>query len=233
MKNLSQRLSLLLLSFLFTTLLVAQEKEKRSIGDFSRISVSSGIDLYLTQADAVDLEVVCDKSDINRLKTEVEGNTLKIYMKGNSSWSWSKSNTPKVYVSFKNIEALLASGGSDIYGQNTITENSLSIKSSGGADIYAEIKTETVKISCSGGADVKIKGSTNYLEASASGGADINARELKAQKVKVNSSGGADAIVWAEKEIIANASGGSDIDYYGNPEIKQVSESAAGDINKR
>jgi len=233
MKNLIQKLTALLIATLFTITLFAQDKENRTVNNFSSINVSSGIDLYITQGDAIDLKVICDKSELHRLITEVEGNTLKIYMKGNNNWSWANNNAPKVYVTFKQISEINANGGSDVYGQNTISAESLLIKSSGGADIYADIKTDELKINSSGGSDIKIKGTTNTLTASASGGSDINARELKAQKVKVNSSGGADAVVWAEKEIIANASGGSDIDYYGNPEIKQLSESGAGDIHAR
>jgi len=233
MKNLTQKLTLLFIASLFVTTLTAQEKEKRTISDFTSINVSSGIDLYITQGDAIELEVECDKSVLHRLITKVEGNTLKVYMKSSSGWNWSDNKVPKVYVSYKNLNELNANGGADVYSQNTINSSDLTIKSSGGADIYAEVKSDNVKINSSGGADVKIKGTTNKLTASASGGSDINARELKAQIVKVNSSGGADAIVWAEKEITANASGGSDIDYYGNPEKKSVSESGAGDINQR
>lgn len=212
---------------------IAQEKEKRSVGDFSAVTVSSGIDLYLTQSDDVDLAVECRKDDLHKLQTEVEGSTLKIYMKGNANWGWTSKTVPKVYLSFKQLEKIVASGGSDIYGQTVIEQEYLKVSTSGGADIYVEVKTGEIKLTTSGGSDIKIKGTTDKLIASSSGGSDINARELKAQTVKVTSSGGSDAIVWAEKEIIANASGGSDITYYGNPEIKQLNESGAGDISHR
>jgi len=233
MRNLTQKLTLTFIASLLFTMLTAQEKENRTVSDFTSINVSSGIDLYITQGEDISLEVICDKGEIHRLITEVEGSTLKIYMKGSNNWNWSNSKVPKVYVNYKEINEISANGGSDLYGQNVITTSKLSIKSSGGADIYAEVKTDELKINSSGGSDIKIKGSTTNLTASASGGSDINARELKAQIVKVNSSGGADAIVWAEKELTANASGGSDIDYYGNPEKKSLSESGAGDINHR
>ncbi|WP_430813010.1 head GIN domain-containing protein [Carboxylicivirga sp. RSCT41] len=228
-----RKITLIALIACFTGLTFAQEKEKRSVGDFTAVSVSSGIDLYLTQSDAVALEVECLKDDLHKLRTEVEGSTLKIYMKGNGSWNWNSKSVPKVYLSFKQLEKIVASGGSDIYGQNTIEQEYLKVSTSGGADIYVEVKTGELKLTTSGGSDIKIKGTTKQLIASSSGGSDINARELKAQSVKVTTSGGSDAIVWAEKEITANASGGSDIVYYGNPEIKQLNESGAGDISHR
>jgi len=228
-----RKITVIVLAIILSASITAQEKETRSVSDFSAISVSSGIDLYITQASEVALEVVCRKDDLHKLRTEVEGNTLKIFMKGNSSWNWNNKTVPKVYLSFTELHKLTASGGSDVYGQNVIEQTALNISSSGGADIYLEVKTADLKLTTSGGSDIKIKGATESLIASSSGGSDINARELKAQKVKVTTSGGSDALVWAEKEIVANASGGSDITYYGNPEIKQLNESGAGDISHR
>jgi hypothetical protein len=228
-----RKITLIALIACIASFVVAQEKEKRSVGEFTAVSVASGIDLYLTQSDAIDLEVVCRKDDLHKLKTEVEGSTLKIFMRGNSRWSWNSKSVPKVYLSFKQLEKIVASGGSDIYGQNTIVQEYLKVSSSGGSDIYADVNIKELKLTTSGGSDIKIKGTADKLIASSSGGSDINARELKAQTVKVTSSGGSDAIVWAEKEITANASGGSDITYYGNPEFKQLNESGAGDISHR
>lgn len=228
-----RKFTTVVLALILASISFAQEKEIRKVSDFSGISVSSGIDLYVTQSSDSKVEVVCKKDDLHRLKTEVEGNTLKVYMKGNNSWSWNRKTAPKVYVSCQHVKNLVSSGGSDIYGQNVIVEPYMKISSSGGSDIYIEVKAEELKLTTSGGSDIKIKGTTDKLLASSSGGSDINARELKAQVVKVTTSGGSDAIVWAGKEIVANASGGSDIVYYGNPEHKNLNESGAGDISQR
>ncbi len=223
-------LFILLLSFSSVN---GQEKETRTVDAFTNISVASGIDLYLRQGAEVNVEVECKKDDIHRLKTVVEGNTLKIYMKGSGRWSWSKSTNPKVYVTFEELIGITASGGSDVYGQNSFLTQALKVNSSGGSDLYLDVTVTSLKLSSSGGSDIKIKGSAEQLVANASSGSDINAKELKAQKVKITSSGGSDAIVWAVKEIVADASGGSDITYYGEPEVKQLNESGAGDISHR
>jgi hypothetical protein len=228
-----RNLMMMAMFVLITTIAISQEKEKRAVGDFSQVAVSSGIDLYLTQAADEQLEVVCRKEMLHKLITEVEGNTLKVYIKGNGGWNWGNEAVPKVYVSFKQLESLEASGGSDVYGQNMVEQTVMKINTSGGSDVYIEVKTEDLTLTTSGGSDIKIKGTTDKLTASSSGGSDINARDLKAQMVKVTSSGGSDAIVYAEKEIIANASGGSDIVFYGNPQQKQLNESGAGDISQR
>ncbi len=212
----------------FTT---AQEKETRTIGDFNRILVSSGIDLYITQGDDIELVVEATKDRMHKIITEVKDNQLKIYTKDKFDWGWDKA--PKVHLTFKQLERLTAGGGADVYGKNILKAEKLEITTSGGADAYLHVETDKLKLSTSGGSDIKIKGETQTLYAEASGGSDINAQELKAQSVKVSTSGGADATVWAEKELTASASGGSDIDYYGNPEVKNLNESGAGDITQK
>lgn len=234
MRKTNTLFSSLLALVLMTTLVsssFSQEKETRTVGDFTRISVGSGIDLYLTQGDNIEVIVETTKDRIHKIKTEVDGNQLKIFTREKFNWGWDKA--PKVYVTFKQLERITASGGADVYGKSVITAENLTITTSGGADAYLNVKTDRLKLSTSGGADIKIEGETQSLTAEASGGSDINAKELKAQTVKVSTSGGADASVWAEKEITANASGGSDIDYYGNPEIKNLNESGAGDISRK
>ncbi|WP_430810363.1 MULTISPECIES: head GIN domain-containing protein [unclassified Carboxylicivirga] len=228
-----RNIALMVMALLFTSVIAGQEKELRSVSEFVSVDVSSGIDLYYTQASETKVEVVCSKDDLHRLITKVQGNTLKVYMEGSSGWNWITGAAPKVYVSAAQLENLSASGGADVYGQNVIKGASVTLNASGGADIYMELRSRVLTLISSGGADIKVKGQCDQLEATASGGSDIHARELKAQKVKVTTSGGAEAIVWAEKEIIAKASGGSDIDYYGKPDLKELNESGAGDISQR
>ncbi len=231
MKTIFSRSITMLFLILFALSIQAQEKETRTVGDFTKINVSSGINLYLTQGDKIEVVVESDKSDMHKIITEVDGNTLRIYNK--KSYNWGMHKAPKVYLTVKDIDYISSNGGADVYGQNLIVTEKLKVSTSGGADAYLEIQSSDVVLSTSGGSDIKIKGSTVNLEASASGGSDINANELKAQIVHVTASGGADATVWAEKQITAKASGGGDIDYFGNPEIKNIHESGGGDISKR
>nr|WP_321410859.1 head GIN domain-containing protein [uncultured Carboxylicivirga sp.] len=218
--------------FLFANFITnAQEKEQRTVSDFSKIEVSSGVNLYITQGEDIELIVEGDKSEMHKIITEVSNNTLKIYNKRN--YMWGVKQAPKVYLTFKQLEELIAGGGSDVYGQSVLNAIKIKISTSGGADAYLEVVADEITLNSSGGSDIKIKGTTPKLIATASGGSDIDAGALKAQVADVTTSGGADAKVWVEKELTAKASGGSDIDYYGNPSLKNINESGGGDITQR
>ncbi len=210
----------------------SQEQEARPVPEhFTRVSVGSGIDLFITQGEPVTVTVEADNRDMDRVVTDVEGDVLKIFMRSNVRWV--RTRSVKVHLTMPEITSLSVSGGADLRSTATINTQQLSVDCSGGADAYLSVIASDVELSASGGADIDIKGEATTLNASASGGADIDAKNLKAQKAVVEASGGADISVYASEEIKAHASGGSDIDYYGSPAIKAISKSGGGDVTEK
>ena len=205
------------------------EREIREVKDFSSVEAGSGIDVFITQSNEFRVEVEASKNAIHRIITEVRGETLHVYVKG--SFRWGSKDIRKVYVSAPEYKMISANGGADIRGNNSIKAEMLSLKSTGGSDIYLSVETTTLKLNCSGGADISVNGTTDQLSASSSGGSDINARKLMAKYVDVSASGGGDADVYASEKITARASGGGDVNYTGSPKEKDISESGGGDVS--
>ncbi len=224
------RLLTLIIAVVTATSIFSQIKEVRKTTPFSSISVSSGIDVYLTQSDEIKVEIEADKSSLHRIITEVKEETLHIYVKGR--FKWSAKDCKKVYVSAPVFKKILASGGADIRSTGNIQIDNLFVSSSGGADIYLTSETQSIKLKCSGGADISVKGSTDSLDANCSGGSDIDAKKLMAKYANVNASGGSDIEVYVTEELKANASGGGDVHYTGSPKSKDINESGGGDVNR-
>lgn len=205
----------------------SDEKEIRKVVDFDGISVSSGIDVFLSMGSHEYVEVEADEDLLDHLVTEVRNGTLKIYF--DKSFFWNKS--AKVHVEGKKINRISASGGSDIKGKNVIESRDLELKASGGSDIKLEVKTKNLVVEVSGGADIILSGFTDQLQASSSGGSDLKALDLIAKRAQLEASGGADIKVHVVDEIDAVASGGADIAYRGNPEVINSKASSGADIN--
>jgi hypothetical protein len=92
--------------------------QKRSVGSFQAITVSDGIDLYLSQGGDEVLAVSANEaSHRDRIKTVVENGELKIYLE--QGWNW-KFKKLRAYVSVKEISRLRASGGSDIVVKDSL-----------------------------------------------------------------------------------------------------------------
>lgn len=209
-------------------------RQTRKVQAFHGISVSGGINLYLTQGNTQKVTVEADEDDMDDLVTKVEGGILKIYMK-NRSWldfDW-KHNDRKVYVSFKTIDWLQASAGSDVTSQSVLNLENLEVDSSSGSDVKLELNASSVKARSSSGSDIHLKGKADSLDANASSGSDINAGDLQTKKCYANASSGSDIRVQVSEQLDANASSGGDISYSGNPTHKGINESSGGDVRGR
>ncbi|WP_320110805.1 head GIN domain-containing protein [Draconibacterium orientale] len=210
------------------------ETQTRQISGFNAIKVSTGIDLYLTMGNAEEVKVVADDDLINDLITEVEGGTLKIYMKRRNWFNWSSGNeTRKVYVTVKELKELSASSGSDVESTNTLEGESLEVSCSSGSDLEIDVFYKNLSVNTSSGSDAKLHGKVKTLRVEASSGSDIKAGSLESVICHANASSGSDITVSVSSELYANASSGSDINYHGNPDIRDIDESSGGDVSQR
>jgi hypothetical protein len=219
-------------TFFLSNPLQAEGRQKRQVSGYHGVSVSAGIDLYLTQKNVEEVFVEADSDDLDKIITEVEGGILKIYIK-EKSWfnlNWTHNNR-KAYVSFITLDKLDASAGSDINSEGVLKLNELDMDASSGSDIKIELEAEKLVVESSSGSDVRIKGKVNVLYASASSGSDIDASELQSKKCNASVSSGSDVRVNVTEELDANASSGGDITYSGNPKSKDINESSGGDVH--
>ncbi len=210
----------------------AQNIETRPIPDIiTQVSVSSGIDLYVTQGDKISLEIEAEKDIMGKIITEVQGHELRIYT--NTHFNWKRTTIPKVHLTINQIDRIICTSGADVYTKNAIKTDSLELIAKSGADLYATVDTKLLKLSSSSGSDIKVKGKTVSLIAHAGSGSDIIAEDLAAKYVKVSTSSGSDAKVYALESIDAHASSGSDVIFYGNPITKNIKKSSGGDVTQK
>jgi hypothetical protein len=202
--------------------------QKRQVPSFTGIEVGGGIDLYLSQGTEA---VAVSASEIkyrDNIKTEVKNGVLHIYYDANSNFHVEWGNRKlKAYVSFKNLDQLEGSGGSDIKVDGTITVPTLSLHVSGGSDFDGKVNINDLKVDASGGSDVDISGTAKELNVEASGGSDFKGYELITDNTTVDASGGSDIYITVNKELNATSSGGSDIHYKGNGLIRNINGSSS------
>ena len=207
----------------------------RKVDPFTKIRVSSAISLYLSQGNTQGVAVSSeDQSITSKIKTEVKNGVLKIYVENGAwnGWNWSNKHL-KAYVSFKSLDGLSGSGGSDIYVSGTIRVPKLKLTVSGGSDFEGAVDINDLNVDLSGGSDVKITGKSVNLKIDASGGGDFKGYELSSDMCYAEGSGGSDLQVRVNKELTVNTSGGSDVYYKGNGVIKEAKTSGGGSVSKR
>ncbi|HSU27380.1 MAG TPA: head GIN domain-containing protein [Chitinophagaceae bacterium] len=211
--------------------------EKRNVSGYHGIEVSGGIDLYLSPGDEAVAVSASETKYRDKIITEVKDGILKIYYEHdnnrgvNINLDWGNRKL-KAYVSFKTLDRLQGSGGSDITVDGTIKTSFLSMDLSGGSDFEGKIDAGTLNVDASGGSDVKISGIVQKLDIDASGGSDFKGYELVSEVCNIDASGGSDVYITVNKELSAESSGGSDVFYKGNGTVKSMHSSGSSSIKK-
>lgn len=205
-------------------------EQERTINEpFSTIKATEGLDVYLSQSNKESISVEADENLHELILTEIKDGVLKIHTKENIANATSK----KVMVNFKDISSIISTSGSDVYSTNTITTETLNLKSSSGSDMKLDVNTSVLNCKSTSGSDLKISGKTIKLIAEASSGSDIKAADLIAESSEVKATSGADITINTSKELTARATSGGDVKYYGNPEKVDVSDNPSGSIRKQ
>jgi hypothetical protein len=209
--------------------------EARKVSSFHAIEVSGGINLYLSNGDEA-VAVSATNTDVrDRIVTEVKDGVLKIYFdwKNGLKLNLHGNNGIKAYVSYKTLDKLTASGGSDVKGDGVIKSGTLKINMSGGSDLSAKVEVGSLVINQSGGADVNLSGTVTDIKVQASGGSDFSGYDLVADNCIITASGGSDVNITVNKEFYAEASGASDVNWKGNAQVKGARASGAGSVSHR
>jgi hypothetical protein len=202
--------------------------QKRQVPSFTGIEIGGGIDLYLSQGDEAVAVSASEAKHRDKIVTEVKNGVLHIWYDASShvNVDWG-SRKLKAYVSFKKLEQLEGSGGSDIRVEGSISVPKLSLHVSGGSDFDGKVNISELTVDASGGSDVNIAGTAKSLTIDASGGSDFKGYELITDNTTVDASGGSDIYITVNKELNASSSGGSDIRYKGNGLIRNINGSSS------
>ena len=228
----------------------------RKVSGFTAVKVSSAIDLYLTQSSSNQVAVSANNDENrDRIVTEVVGGTLIIKMSENDGWwSWKRwsNSKAKAYVSVKELDALTASGATNIHLVNKMESPKLKIKLSGASDMKGEIEAGFVSIEISGASDYKgqlnaksvsldasgastieLTGNADDLSVEVSGASDAKLFNLFVKGAIVNASGASIANINVSQLLKADASGASNINYKGEARVQESRNAGASSIKHR
>ena len=239
-----------------TAIVYDDNVQVRNVANFNAIRVSSAIDLYLTQSTSNKVAVSASSDEIrDHIITKVEGGVLIIRLGENGTWfNWKKwgNYKTKAYVSIKDIDAITASGASDVHLINTIESPKIRIKLSGASDMKGDISGGTILYDISGASDCKssvdankivisgegaskieLSGRVDDLSVVISGASDAKLYNLISKGAILKSSGASNIQATVTELLKANSLGASSIDYKGNPSVKESNTSGASSIRHK
>ena len=112
-------------------------EENRKTGDFERIEVSRGINVYISQGENIRVKVVADENLMDIIETFNEGDKLIVTAKQNIQHAKSK----KVFVTAPKITQIKSSSGSNIFSETKIISKDLELSTSSGSNMSLQTNT--------------------------------------------------------------------------------------------
>ncbi|WP_282056466.1 head GIN domain-containing protein [Maribacter luteus] len=201
--------------------------ETREItSEFTEVSASEGLDVYVTQGDEFGITVEADENIIDLIATDIKNDRLRIHAEENIGRA-----TKKVFVTLPEIAALKSSSGAHLSTENMVNSDKLEIDGSSGANIQIEMNVSEVDIDASSGANLNLSGDSQTMYVDASSGANINAKKLTSKVCHADASSGGNVSVYVSDDLTADASSGGNISYSGDANVTKK-KSVSGSVHK-
>ncbi|MCD6354032.1 MAG: DUF2807 domain-containing protein [Prolixibacteraceae bacterium] len=203
--------------------------ENRAVKSFNKITVSRGMNVYISQGDETSVVVKADENLLKAIETINEGGALKVTVNQRIS----RYSSLRVYLTTPEITEIKAFAGSTIFSETTLKSDELKLSSSSGSNVKVTVHADELNATTSAGSNLMIEGKTNTFTGKASSGSNLKAGKLNAHDASVRSSSGANIWVTVKNNFEGHASSGGNIFYLGQPKSVDVHSSSGGNVIKK
>ena len=206
----------------------------RPVGSFHAIQVNNAFDVIITQGSTGGVAVSASRAEeVEGIRTQVENGVLKISFEHKNKL-WGSSRKLKAYVSVVKIDAIRASGASDITVEGTLMADNLDVQLSGASDMEGKLVVSgQLDVRLSGASDMKISGSARQTTIDLNGASDVKAYDYSTGVCKIEASGASSVRITVDKELSASLSGASSVSYKGSAVIRDIKTSGASSISRK
>jgi len=242
------------ITLLFSILASAQASENRNVSNFSKIKVSSSIDLVFSQDANYAVKVEADDAEkLKYIMTKVIGNTLEIYVDSkNFKGKMKNFKALKVWVSAPSVDSFQASSSSSVSLKNgidvknanvevsssagfngKIKSNDVNIKVSSSGSLKSNVSVKNINIEVNSSGDVVLSGTAEDSAISTSSSANFHGKDLTVKNAVIESSSSSEAVLTVTGNLKAEATSSASISYYGNPKNVESEKNSSGSITKK
>jgi hypothetical protein len=218
--------------------------------DFNRLEIGSAFDATITRDNDFLVRITIDKKLYEYLKIDQRGDTLRIRLKSGYTYTGTKQQAT---ITLPDLRHLTLSGGSKaVVGGFSVT-HSLDFSLSGGSRMELEhtiagncgfslsgassangsLEMNDGKFNLSGESWLVITGSGDSITIDASGASEVMLGELATTSSDVRLSGGSYALINVSDRMDVHLSGGSQLEYIGNPKLGKLDMSGDSQLNQK
>lgn len=218
-------------------------QERTSVQDFDAISIAGSPDVHYTQGKAFAVKVVAPEKIIDKVKTEVEGHCLNIYIEPHETMLISGginvysggNDKVEVFVTSPDIVEVTLNGSGDFDSDKKIDTDRMAIRLQGSGDMsFSDIVCDDINAELVGSGDVEM-GNVNAMTAEwtvvGSGDMEVKQRDVANTKITLTGSGDVNVKCGNCGAVTATLRGSGDISLSGKVGSLQRTVVGSGDIH--
>jgi len=238
-----KKIQVMLMAMLVSAVLFAQKTindpnaEPRNLSGFHAIKISNAFTVYISQGNEDAVAISASKAEYKaKIITKVENGVLIIrFDEDKNFWKGWNGDKQKLtaYISIKKIDRLEVSGACDVFFEDGISSEDLSVKLSGASDLKGKIDAKKLSFDISGASDATISGNAAELSVEASGASDFKGYELVTNYCTAEASGASSVNITVNKELNAKASGASSVRFKGEGLIRDIKTSGSSNVTRK
>ena len=237
-----KKIQVMLMVMLVSTVLFAQtindaNAEPRNLSGFHAIKISNAFTVYISQGNEDAVAISASKAEYrDKIITKVENGVLIIRFDDDKKFwkGWNGDKTKlKAYISIKKIDMLDVSGACDVFFEEGISSEDLTVRLSGASDLKGKIDAKKLSFDISGASDATISGNAAEFSVEASGASDFKGFEMTTNYCTAEASGASSVNITVNKELNAKASGASSVRFKGEGLIRDIKTSGSSNITRK
>jgi hypothetical protein len=216
--------------------------------DFTNVEIGNAFQFEISQAEIFSVAISTHENIVDYLNISQSGKTLYIRLKPGSytsadgkatitmpvldklDVSGASRGTARGFKSSNNFD-LTASGASQL---NLELETGITnIDISGASKVTGNLKAQDTRMEISGASRAELNGSTGQANIEISGASHFDSPNMYLQSATIDVSGASGAAINTSGTLNVNASGASNLDYWGKPVMGKINITGASHLNSK
>jgi hypothetical protein len=202
---------------------------EQDAADFDRLEISHAFRVTVTQGDTYSVVIRIDDNLEPYLRVGQQGETLSIGLTDEIGLGFLTA-TLEADITMPSLTSVEASGASQATLVDFILEEELSLDASGASRFEGDLETPRLDLTLSGASGSDLRGAAEDLRIDASGASTADLSDFSATNADVIVSGASNATVNVNGTLEVEASGASNVTYFGSPTLGDVNVSGASSV---
>lgn len=209
-----------------------QVTRELDLADFDTVDVNSAFNVQIQQGEAFKITVTADDNFMPYVRAVKDGTTLKIDLDPLFPGARSlKIGTLAAHVTMPDLRELRLNGAS--HGTIDGFTRDLDVRLGGASWLKGSLAAGSLNVEASGASHGGLTGSAQELTVNGSGASHLELANLRAGNARVTLSGASSAQANVLGRLDYDLSGGSSLEYVGEPRIGQAATSGGASARQR